>query len=112
MTLRQVADGTGLPLTKLIRGLELPPDTSPETPLHQLAAEYGVRMRDVRRVIREGEDSPSPDRFGRRAASVSVRPWRPAPWIAFANSSPEFADHRGNSWRVDGTNRPPTKGPQ
>lgn len=60
MTLRQVADGTGLSLAKLIKGLELPPDTSAETPLDQLAAEYGVQLRDVRRVIRESEDSSDP----------------------------------------------------
>jgi hypothetical protein len=48
MTLRQVADGTGFPLPTLIARLGLPPDIQPDTPLDQLAAEHGLRLRDIR----------------------------------------------------------------
>ncbi len=60
MTLRQVADGAGLPLAKLITRLGLPPDTPPDTPIDELAAEHGLRLRDIRQVVRESEVPSDP----------------------------------------------------
>jgi hypothetical protein len=60
MTLRQVADGTGLPFAKLITGLGLPPDTSPDTTIDQLTGEHGLRLRDIRQVVRESEAPSDP----------------------------------------------------
>nr|VFJ87843.1 MAG: protein of unknown function (DUF4405) [Candidatus Kentron sp. H]VFJ89555.1 MAG: protein of unknown function (DUF4405) [Candidatus Kentron sp. H]VFJ96250.1 MAG: protein of unknown function (DUF4405) [Candidatus Kentron sp. H] len=54
MTLREVEDSSGIPVSDLIRRLGLPPETAPDTRLRELRRTHGLSMNRVRAIVGEG----------------------------------------------------------
>lgn len=53
MTLRQVAESTGVPLEQLIVGLRLPPAVDPDERIGRMRKRFDVSPDDVRRVVND-----------------------------------------------------------
>jgi len=53
MTLREVEESTGVPVTHIIEVLKLPESTSAEKQLGTLKRKYGVELYDIREVVKE-----------------------------------------------------------
>jgi len=57
MTLREVEQETGVPVSYLVEKLGLPPGTSPDEHLGRLRRTFGLQIEDVRRITAEYETS-------------------------------------------------------